>query len=320
MPQFVLSELGEKGLIKTFAVAGLPMRFLDQRDGYIPEQAAAAFCLETARLLGHEQLGLLLSPFVSIRDYGAWGAYLLSAPTLGIALSRVLKVMPFHANHDRASVKVWGQTVRFSYQFSLHGHSSNSIIAYLTLAVMLDVLKQYLGTNWKPDQILINCPKPIWAATVEENYGCPVEFDSEELTIIFPVRELSARNKALGYFASTTVHDIARERAGGPPDNLVGMVRAILFQQLIDQEVNLDNIARMLDIGTRRLQRALEREGTSFRQLANHVTMERASELLALPGETVSSVATELGYSSPNNFSRAFMKKTGQPPGLLLRK
>jgi AraC-like DNA-binding protein len=320
MPQFVLGELGEKGLSKVFDAAGLPLRFLDQRDGYIPEQAASTFFLQSSRLLGEEQLGLMLSPAVSVRDYGAWGAYVLSAPTLGSALLRMLEVMPFHSNNDRAKLRVRGNTVRFSYLFALRGDESNNIIAYLTLAGLLDILRQYLGSYWIPDMILIDCPKPAWAASVEDQFGCPVLFDSEELTVVFSIENLRAGNKASVGFANTTVHDISRERASGPPSGLVQTVRGIVFQQLIDQKASLENASRMLDMGTRRLQRALEREGTSFRQLSNSVVMERATELLGLPGVSVSSVASKLGYSSPTNFSRAFKKEIGHPPGVFVCK
>ena len=320
MPQFILNELGAKGLSKVFKAAGLPLRFLEVRDGYIPEQAAANFIVESSKILGHEQIGLLWSPYVFIRDYGAWGRFVLSAPTLGIALSRLLHVLPFHANCDRAGLEINDQTVRLTYQFALRGHEAYSSIAHTTLSALLDIIRHFLGKDWIPDLILIDLPKTVGANYIEETYGCPVLFGSEDLVIAFSIKELKAPNKTPELFPKTTIHDIVRERASGPPNGIVEIVRNMLLIQMVDNEISVENSAKMLDIGVRRLQRTLEREGTSFRKLSNNVIAQRAIELLGLPGEMVSSVAFELGYSSPAAFSRAFKNEIGEPPELFLRK
>jgi AraC-like DNA-binding protein len=318
MPQFVLNELGTRGLQKTFATAGLPDHFLDQRDGFIPVQAVATFVSETSRRFGQDYLGLLWAPFITVKDYGRWGAFILSAPTLGSALALIENLMPLHASTDRAKLRINGQVARLSFYCGLPDHKAYPDIAYTALASLLSIHKHFLGSRWTPQRIEINFSRPPGSDIVEETFGCPVEFQSQDLTIVFPSSDLRAPNKALNTIGKTTFQDVVRERANRPPDNLVETVRGIIRVHLAEQEVSVEATARQLDTGVRKLQFELAREGTSFRQIASRTTVERAIELLVLPNETVSSVATELGYSSPTNFSRAFKKETGLPPRAFL--
>jgi len=72
-----------------------------------------------------------------------------------------------------------------------------------------------------------------------------------------------------------------------------------------------------MDTSMRTLQRELNREGTDFRTLVNAVRAGRAEELLRHRDLSITRIATELGYSTPANFSRAFRKTKGLSPSAL---
>lgn len=133
-----------------------------------------------------------------------------------------------------------------------------------------------------------------------------VEFDSSCL--------LAERNVSHQRRLPATVHDIARERSGGPPETLIGQVAEVARQHLQHGEVSIDKTARSLGVGVRTLQRKLETEGIQFRKIVNNVRVLRAKELLSLRSETISTIASTLGYETTNNFSRAFKKATGVSP------
>lgn len=318
LPQFVMRELGERGLQKTLAATGLPGHFVDRCEGYIPELAAANFFAETARRLGHDYLGLLWAPHATVQGFGQWGAYVLSAPTLISALVRSSKVMPYHSSIDRAWLSVDGDVASFTYFFGLQDHKAYLDIAHTALGTTLSIPRHFLGNNWRPERIEMNIPRPAHGDLVEEVFGCPVKFGAPSLTFYFHSRVLPTLNSSAKTIAKTTIQDIERERACGVPTTLVETVQSIIRVNLSGQEVGIEAVAKQMDTGVRNLQLALSREGTSFRQIASHTISERAIELLAISGETVSSVATELGYSSPNSFSRAFKKETGLPPRAFL--
>lgn len=78
--------------------------------------------------------------------------------------------------------------------------------------------------------------------------------------------------------------------------------------------IGQDAVARELNISSRALHRLLTKEGTSFREMANEVRVERAKVLLLDKQFSISQVAHQLGYSDAANFTRAFRKLEGMSP------
>jgi AraC-like DNA-binding protein len=73
-------------------------------------------------------------------------------------------------------------------------------------------------------------------------------------------------------------------------------------------------LAAMCKISTRQLQRFIRKNwGVAPRVWMNELRQRRALSLLAT-AHTVREVASELGFSSPENFTRAFRNHYGLPP------
>ncbi|AXI47907.1 hypothetical protein C1J03_18995 [Sulfitobacter sp. SK012] len=314
MPQFAVEQLGEKKTRSALHAVGLPKRFIDARDGYISEHALSNFIGLVSRSIGYDRLGLLWAPFITVADYGAWGRYVLGAPDLGTALLRAQKEMQLHSNTDRVGMRVGTREVIYSYVFGLRGHPSYPDVAYTAIASILSIPRHFLGDKWVPLRIEFDFPKPVKEFQVEETFHCPVTFGHKDLRIYFPRNVLGVSNPDNLSLAITSRQDILRERAAGPPTTLVQSTQALVLQQLSEQIISLDRTAMSLGTSVRTLQRQLNEEGVTFRTLVNDVRMQRAQELLSLKGSTVRKVATTLGYTSPNNFSRAFSTNLGISP------
>lgn len=315
MPQFVFEAAGEKRLVKALAASDLPFRFIEERSGYIPEYSLASFVHEAARSSGQQNIGLLWSPALTVADYGAWGQYVLTAPTLGNALRRASTVMPFHSSTDRAWLEAAGMRWRYCYAFGLGTHRAYPDIAFSVIGVFMSIFRTYLEGAWRPQAVLLNFPKVPHFVEVEETFECPVIWNASRLGVEFDSSCLLAeRNVSHQRRLPATVHDIARERSGGPPETLIGQVAEVARQHLQHGEVSIDKTARSLGVGVRTLQRKLETEGAQFRKIVNNVRVLRAKELLSLRSETISTIASTLGYETTNNFSRAFKKATGVSP------
>jgi AraC-like DNA-binding protein len=73
-------------------------------------------------------------------------------------------------------------------------------------------------------------------------------------------------------------------------------------------------VATEFRTSTRSLQRGLAQEGLTFRSLQDSVKRELAATRLRTTSKPIAEVATDLGYSSPSNFSDAFRGWFGQSP------
>jgi AraC-like DNA-binding protein len=80
----------------------------------------------------------------------------------------------------------------------------------------------------------------------------------------------------------------------------------------------LAELARLLNLSPRTLDRQLEREGSRFLELSKRIRHERACELLKA-GISATQVAYQVGYRDPANFSRAFRRESGKSPSDYLR-
>ncbi|MCP4383031.1 MAG: AraC family transcriptional regulator [Hyphomicrobiales bacterium] len=314
MPQFVLNELGEKALMRSMKETGLPYRFVDERDGYISEQSLASFIRLAGRQLGEEKIGLLWAPYLTVADYGVWGAYVLSAPSLAGALTRAVEVMHLHSAEDRAGFAIRGDRAIFAYRFGLGRHPGYADIAYSALAVIASIPKCYLGRHWRPTCILLDFPKPPRAFEVEDVFQCPVTYDSTSLALVLDRSDLNACLPLTRPRRTVTAGDVVRERSGGPPADVAEAVTHILHHQMLEAGISLEQTAKTLGLGVRSLQRRLSETGVSFRSLSNRARVQKSTELLRTGEHSITAIANELGYSSPNNFTRAFKAQVGLPP------
>lgn len=91
-----------------------------------------------------------------------------------------------------------------------------------------------------------------------------------------------------------------------------GWIKMMLSESY--QVPTLAECASLLNISAKTLQRYIQKENSSFHSLRKEVLLQRSMTLLGQHTHTASSIAHELGYSSPANFIRAFKAETGLTP------
>lgn len=80
--------------------------------------------------------------------------------------------------------------------------------------------------------------------------------------------------------------------------------------------VNMEQIARHLQMTTRTLRRKLSEEGTSFQLLKDEIRRDAAIHYLSQPTMGIATIAELLGFSEPAAFARAFKQWTGVSPSV----
>lgn len=88
----------------------------------------------------------------------------------------------------------------------------------------------------------------------------------------------------------------------------------LILEEAEEAQPSLEQLAGLLNVTSRTLARALEREGCKFRDLSTAVRHERACRWLAAGDKTVSEIAYRLGYTDVANFSHAFRRISGASP------
>jgi AraC-like DNA-binding protein len=89
---------------------------------------------------------------------------------------------------------------------------------------------------------------------------------------------------------------------------------SMMLQHAEDCQPLLEDLAKLLNVSTRTLDRYLDKEGTSFRELSVQIRNQRACKLINDGHMTISQIAYMLGYTDLANFSRSFKKAQGVSP------
>ncbi|WP_026379159.1 helix-turn-helix domain-containing protein [Afifella pfennigii] len=316
MPALIERECGERALHQVFAGAGLPLRLIEERDFYIPQAALKSFVAGASDALGSQDIGLLAAPHLSVTDYGSWGDYVLGGATLGEAMNRALETVYLHASGDWLALIPRADDLLFAYRFADAGGPGYDDVAFVAAAVMRSIPRSFLGRDWSPDWLALDIAARPQRWLIEHAFGCDVRLGKG--CVAFPVSRdlLLTPRPRRATCASVTLRDVVRDRRRSPPRTTIELVRELIRLRLGEGRPDLETVAEALDLGPRTLQRALASENMSYRNLARAVMTERACELLALPGMSVTNVAAEVGYSTPANFARAFAAQTGTSPSL----
>src|SRR4029453_3226202 len=106
---------------------------------------------------------------------------------------------------------------------------------------------------------------------------------------------------------------IALERRGLPArvrSRVSGTVRAMLIAGM---RPDRSRVARQLGMSDRTLQRALAREGVTFKTVRDDVVWDGVPALLANPACTVEEAAGSTGHAAPPVFARASTRGGGSP-------
>ena len=313
MPAFLRTEAGIRGLNRAVEASGLPHGIEREDNRFITQRSLMAFLDEGARLVGDTRVGLEFAPHLTPADYGVYGKYMLSGPTLLDALRRSRRALRWHSSRDELTIENSGPLVRFGYRFSSAGAQTYENVAYCAAGVLLNLIRAYLGAHWRPERIDLDLPSVRAETRAQDTFGCEVRFGADRIGILMRPETLAAHGPRRS-FASTTLADLQRSRARRAPDGVSEVARELVRIQLMDSAVDLEATAGRLGLGPRTLQRQLADQGLQFRDLVNQVRIERARELLAEKDLSITDVAAELGYSAPAHFARAFRRETGVSP------
>lgn len=178
---------------------------------------------------------------------------------------------------------------------------------------MLNLIRLYLGTGWTPSWIELDYPRDTDAAIVEPLMPAPIRFGQPAVGIAIPIALVSKRCLQPAEKQITAL-DVEIEDVLPVTHEPLRSIFAISVLRLMDGRTDIGGTAAMAGISVRTLQRYLNREGLSYRDLVERVRLTRARALLEHTDLTITEVALMLGYSEHANFTRAFSRTAGLSP------
>jgi AraC-like DNA-binding protein len=323
----LLSGLTERGLDRSGPLreAGIVPGSLDDPSARVPLTAYAALYDAVIRAHGDEGFALFASPLrPGTFEFLCRGC--LGSGRVGESLGRLARFLGLVLPELRVSVLREGTVARLVIEETrpLRPRAGDPcrVFAFEWLLRLIHAVACWLaGRNLALDSVRFPFPRPPHAADYDLIYTEHSSFGAPRLEATFDAAllDLAVRRDE---------SDLAAFLEGAPGKitmlyrrdrELARNLRALLAAAL-PRAMGLDEAARELRLSPRTLHRRLADEGTCFRAIKDTLRRDLALARLAKPGGSVARVATELGYSEPSAFFRAFQGWTGEAPSAWRRR
>jgi AraC-like DNA-binding protein len=300
-----------------FAGLGLDSAQIADPAIYVSYRQARVIISRALHSMGQPSLGLQAGRDEKLGSFGLLGLAMMTSQNFGEAMrvgienhkiSGALLDVTFEPMSEReVALVAWP---RFG---------ENALLPFLCeelFASSFAVGRELVGPALRPLRLELTYPKPAYANEYANLFHCEVSFGMRINRIVLDARWMS--HPLPGYNPLTARQALALctqqlPQPGTGAEEIVAAVERQLRRNLREHP-RLPDVARTLNLSERSLRRKLAESGRVFREIHDRVRAERALELLQARLLSVAEIGSELGFSDPREFRRAFKRWTGMPP------
>ena len=295
--------------------ANLDRAMFESGTGFIPYAAEAIILEFVARAIGDRLLGAKVGQAFNYSAYGAYADFVLGAPDLAMALDRGRRALSLtHPGSEVVLRRTKGHILvgRDSKGLSVIGHRHLDEAA---LPIICKVVRHFLGDGWRPDWFEVPAGAGTNSQELADLLGAPVRMRRGSPAVAIRLTEVTAKNPGIIQANhSISLNELASLMGVEPVVSVADVVLQMLHALFPASVPSEDMVAHQLATSPRTLQRALDSEGTSFRELRAKFLNKQAQELLRDPSLRIDRIAKILGYKEAMSFRRAFKAWTGLSP------
>ena len=308
--------LGELGLdlAEVLAAAGVDARIFENLDNPIAYPEVERLLLECERRSGRDDFGFLIGQRSRLGDMGLAGRIAFCGATAGDGLRNFVEHFNLHDSAALVSVLESEEFVRFAYAISEHGLTNTRHFQLGGITIAFNIMQDLCGRDWLPSEARFACRAPANPKPMQKFFRVPLRFDSEESSLVFSRAWLERPMPPVEAAERQRVRAAVREQHAQVRADFPATVRRILRKQILLGHASMDEVAALLGMHRRTLDRWLQRDGTQFGAILESVKADVARQLLTDTDASVQQIADALHYSSAANFATAFRHWYGTTP------
>ncbi len=267
-----------------------------------------------------ESLGFLIAGHQNQPATSMMGIAMYSAPTIRDGLQAMASYSTLTADYARSELFAGPDTATIKLHFD-NLADCHDIHVESVLAMIQDYIESVMGRPSSAAEFFMSYAPPALAECYRQFLHGGIAFNESFDGITFPAKWLAIRSP----FSDKDLWIMARRQLALGLQAKSGADAAPFSQHLRSymqaHEPPLPDIkttAGSLHLSTRTLNRRLQEEGSTFRQIRLEATHKWAMRLL-LDDSNVEAVALTLGYGDASNFRRSFREYTGMSPSNWLK-
>jgi AraC-like DNA-binding protein len=294
--------------------SGINPRLETDPDSYIGFGALCDLLERTAADTGCESFGLRLSAAQGISSLGPLGFALQNSATLREAFEEYGQFQSVHLQGAHSEFRLAGPLPQWVYHVDEPGRLGSQQKIAQAMGLACNVFRALIGPQWRPVSAQFVQPAPVDAGPYRRVFRSPLRFAQNanlmELQADALERPIARSNPQL----RRLIDQHLLEMKAGVSELPEEQVRKAIRSSMSRQDCSIVEVAALLSIAPRSLQRQLHRRRTSFSKLLEDVRAQAARRHLTESRLSLTQLAAILGYSELSAFSRAFHRWHGQSP------
>lgn len=267
-----------------------------------------------ARLAGDDLFGARVGMGMAPEDFGPFVDYILAADTVRDMILRQTSVVWVQTNAPRWDLSVRGHEAWWRLTYPSDAGQPLVQHAMHFLPTMIAGLRRYVGDDVATAEVHVPGLHPATTHRLEDMLHVRARPRRDEVALAFPAAWLRRWRPIAGSPPVVQVEALPPYFDRPLPRSMVEAILADIALHADGEGQDLGAVVGDLGSSRRTVQRLLNAEGISYRDLLRHARMERAKTLLHGTGHPIAEIALRVGYSEQANFHRAFVAANGMTP------
>ena len=301
--------------------AGIDPKALTEPDGLISHVQLANLYEIVARDLGRPSFGIELT-LAAPKHFPALGSMAMLGQfvsTYGEWIDLALKYCRYYSNAFSMPLRKDEKTglVAMRYQVSSMAYPARQLTE-CTMANAVQLSRNVADReDLTPVVVRFQHAKPRELSRHLELFRCPFEFGAEHNEVVFEPGLLELPTAGHLKIFKPILGLYIKSRIATMPiydQSMATTIELAVASILGTGKCNIEFVSASLGLTTKKLQRLLASENTSFSDILDKVRAKTGRKLLAESSAPVADIAEMLDYSTTAPFTQAFKRWTGQSP------
>lgn len=296
---------------RLFELSGISFQSLMHPNTRYPQDGVTKLWEFAEQYSGNKDIGFYAGRNLSIAGIPVLGQSLISATSMQDGFERFFRYQRILG--ESANIRQIEREQSIELRFNFVG-DTQPICKHtydMAIAGAVSMARVLAGQAWVPKQVRLRRTKPRDTSDFEGYFGCVVAFESSENCIQIRKTDFIQQFEG-GPAFDMGLSQMLSDKSDKPVTALLAM---FLKQQCQDTVLDKTTAAKALNMSSRSLQRRLEVEGSTFRDVLAQARKDKALGYLAEHNLSLTAIAFLCGFSDVTAFNRAFKRWFGQSPG-----
>jgi AraC-like DNA-binding protein len=294
--------------------ADLPASLFDDRDTLLTYPELARLLLAGERHSGCDYFGMLIGQRSRLADMGLAGQAARCEATGGAGLRAFIDHFNLHDTAATVTLQESGDYAQFGYAIIEPGLTDTRHFQLGGVTISVNILQDLFGPGWRPVEVRFASRSPSNLRPFRAFFRAPIRFDADESAVVFERRWLQQPLAPVSEKLRREVQRGVRAQRAQMLVDFASTVRRVLRKQLLVGCFSMSDVAAMLSMHRRTLDRHLQRCGVTYGELLESVREDVARHLLHDTHLPIHQIAESVRFSSPASFATAFRRRTGMTP------